>query len=536
MSSTNSISTENQAASLHASSEFNSSLGRALFQQKLEAILQGTLETTGADGVAVSLKHDDVYVCRASVGSAPDIGVTVEPGQGLCGRCVAEAKTIVEQELNGEIKSVVAVPVLKDGVVHGFIAGFSVNAGAFSVAALEDFRQLALLVHNEVDPPPVAFEINPEATEADDELLTQLGISLPSGKELASEEEDESFLTELVHDVLQQAPSSAPGLTNDSGEESHEETVDPPTAHSGRTTEEVLMEVVDHTAPSKPIAAPSTPPPESKASAPSATNLAKAESKQTPVPTRLTVTTPPAKAKPPAIETQGDKGPGAWLRPAILTLVLLALAAVATWYYFRIHKARAEGAPQKVLASAPEPVKAAEASATVPQRLSPDKPPEKKAATTTPQPKSRETTPKPHQRPPILVASSDNAIPRVTTTEEQPVALSGVGGKIAAPELPSTSSTVIFGGTRSAGAIPAKLIQRVDPNYPIVARSMHLSGEVRLEATVGTDGRVRSVKTLEGHQILVAAAIDAVRRWRYQPASQNGTNVESIVEVTIRFR
>jgi len=56
-----------------------------------------------------------------------------------------------------------------------------------------------------------------------------------------------------------------------------------------------------------------------------------------------------------------------------------------------------------------------------------------------------------------------------------------------------------------------------------------------LELSVGSDGRVRAVKTLSGSEFLANAATEAVRKWRYEPAKQNGKNVESQVEVQVNF-
>jgi protein TonB len=62
---------------------------------------------------------------------------------------------------------------------------------------------------------------------------------------------------------------------------------------------------------------------------------------------------------------------------------------------------------------------------------------------------------------------------------------------------------------------PAELIKRRDPEYPKLARDAGAKGMVQLTATVGTDGRVKSVKVVKGHPLLVRAATDAVMQWIY---------------------
>jgi protein TonB len=137
---------------------------------------------------------------------------------------------------------------------------------------------------------------------------------------------------------------------------------------------------------------------------------------------------------------------------------------------------------------------------------------------------------------PLIVA--DSQLPKTArgSDEAPPAAWNGAGAKLSVPVLPSATTNVVFGGQRSSGAVPAKLIHRVDPVYPQTARSMRLGGIVRLELSIGSDGRVRGIKTLSGSEFLANAATEAVRKWRYEPAKQNGKAVESQVEVQVNFR
>jgi protein TonB len=80
-----------------------------------------------------------------------------------------------------------------------------------------------------------------------------------------------------------------------------------------------------------------------------------------------------------------------------------------------------------------------------------------------------------------------------------------------------------------------RLIQRVLPDYPPLAIRMHISGVVRLHAIIGTDGRVRELRAMEGHPMLVRAAVEAVRQWLYRPAALNDDPIEVDTEITVRF-
>jgi protein TonB len=61
-----------------------------------------------------------------------------------------------------------------------------------------------------------------------------------------------------------------------------------------------------------------------------------------------------------------------------------------------------------------------------------------------------------------------------------------------------------------------KVIKRVAPVYPQVAKQYQISGSVKLEVTVAPDGSVRSTKVIAGHPMLTSAAVDAVSHWRYE--------------------
>jgi TonB family protein len=71
---------------------------------------------------------------------------------------------------------------------------------------------------------------------------------------------------------------------------------------------------------------------------------------------------------------------------------------------------------------------------------------------------------------------------------------------------------------------------RVEPIYPELARHMNLSGVVKVELVIGPDGKVKSAKVLGGHPVLAAAALDASKRWVFEPAREQTIDV-----VTIRF-
>ena len=75
-----------------------------------------------------------------------------------------------------------------------------------------------------------------------------------------------------------------------------------------------------------------------------------------------------------------------------------------------------------------------------------------------------------------------------------------------------------------------KIKNRVEPQYPDLARRNNISGSARVELVVATDGKVKDVKVLGGNPVLVQAAVAAVMKWKYEPATE-----ETIIVVKFDF-
>lgn len=74
-----------------------------------------------------------------------------------------------------------------------------------------------------------------------------------------------------------------------------------------------------------------------------------------------------------------------------------------------------------------------------------------------------------------------------------------------------------------------KVVRRIVPEYPEIARPMKLSGIVRVAASVAPNGSVVSANVLGGHPLLGRVAVDAVRQWRFEAAPQQ---TEEVVFIT----
>jgi periplasmic protein TonB len=108
-----------------------------------------------------------------------------------------------------------------------------------------------------------------------------------------------------------------------------------------------------------------------------------------------------------------------------------------------------------------------------------------------------------------------------------------VGGVVGGlPQAPPPPERVVRIGGQIA---QPRLIRKVSPVYPDLAVQSRLSGMVILEAEVDTRGFVRTVKVLRGHPLFDEPAMDAVKKWRYQPLLLNGQPTAFILTVTVSF-
>jgi protein TonB len=109
-----------------------------------------------------------------------------------------------------------------------------------------------------------------------------------------------------------------------------------------------------------------------------------------------------------------------------------------------------------------------------------------------------------------------------------------VAPPVAAPAVAAPSQTRQI---RVVSALQmARLLHRVEPVYPPLARQTRISGTVELTGVIGTDGRIRELRVVSGHPFLAAAALEAVRQWVYEPTLLNGEPVEVIAPITVNFR
>ncbi len=97
-----------------------------------------------------------------------------------------------------------------------------------------------------------------------------------------------------------------------------------------------------------------------------------------------------------------------------------------------------------------------------------------------------------------------------------------------------SAATVVVNPARAVGEdseISRKVKTKVPPSSPEIARRMNISGTVKLVVVVSANGTVKSTKVLGGHPLLVSAAEEAVKKWKFEPASAEDSGV---VEFTFK--
>ena len=68
-----------------------------------------------------------------------------------------------------------------------------------------------------------------------------------------------------------------------------------------------------------------------------------------------------------------------------------------------------------------------------------------------------------------------------------------------------------------------KIKTKVAPSYPELAKRMNVTGTVKVEVVIAANGMIKSTKVIGGHPLLIEPSVDAVKKWKYEPASADTT-------------
>ncbi len=130
---------------------------------------------------------------------------------------------------------------------------------------------------------------------------------------------------------------------------------------------------------------------------------------------------------------------------------------------------------------------------------------------------------------PAEAAPSKSSPPAVQETPAKSLAPAPATSTIESKPLPLARVHL------SEEALQALLVAKTVPAYPPLARQAHVQGMVVLDADISKDGTIESLRVISGHPMLVPAAIDAVKQWRYKPYLVNASSVPVNSKIMVNF-
>jgi TonB family protein len=513
----------------------------------LNLIVSRITQATSASGAAIALGNAENMVCMAAAGVAPEIGTTIPTESGFMGECVRRRKMVncqnaqndprVGRDLN--LGSIVYIPLLVNGELRGVLQAVSLSVYAFDSNAVDTLERLADAVVF------LTFGIVPQrrvATVTPLTPATMTRLSVPASLRNPHPSSELPTRTPPVAIRAKQTPSYPA----------------PVSAKPAIVASFPLPGV----APKPPaVEAPRVAPPPRTAekAAPSLTSLADAvridelDSVARRIPTRFTETYDPPRS------SSGAK----WIAGAVIVIVLGAgslfvsrnklFSKATTAPPENVAVGNADTQPEQ---SIPEPATQVSAPVTSAVQAPVSFTPSVSSVSKTPPAKSAELVSKAAVHETIArenaaekLHSNDVSKPIVLTgatpirhNTEDPDAIPGaphieVAASADVPQLgiPATSAVPKLSApvakVRSGGSI----IKKIPPAYPSIARSMRLEGMVELQVHVLKDGSVGNVQRLSGHTVLANAAIDAVKRWQFDPYKLDGEPIEMDTVVKLNF-
>ena len=594
-----------------------------------------------ATGLAIALSDGTSYVCRASTGSAPGIGVRLHLNAGLSGECIRTGQIVRCEDTESDprvdpvvcqrmgLRSAVLVPLKRDDILVGVLEAFSDRPNAFASADVLMLRRVCELIiqiggsemgaaeewseppeqaaekpaaesgRPEVPPLPVT-PVPPHAAETPHAPETgPAPVLSPAAKPEMPAAQAAAAPPLPVAPVAEPAKTPAVGAAGEAATsarlvDKHEE--------SSKAATSAPLEKPP--AQEKPAAKPLPPPPKPGPVASAAGNerlkpvvspvreavipVATPAPSKLPVQGRPLVPQVPAPVRPPAVEVPETKPspqfdvPHTFLeqeetpadprvRKALQIAAILLAVVLGSWFLYREGTSRPVGKPaasapgQQAQNSAP-PVAAPSAPAASASESSPGNrgsakasrekaSPEQSQAKAASAKAARETAPMvlpPSNKP----AEPEEVVVRPVPPDPADVAVhSGPPGlpapSVASPVLPApprpapTVAANLSASPAGAPSAPARpvskgvtggrLLHRVEPTYPPMGRTMQLQGAVQLRATVTPKGTVAKMTVVRGQPVLAQAAMDAVKQWRYEPFSLDGTPVQMDVDIIVYF-
>lgn len=554
----------------------------------LNAIARRAMEMSAGSGAMIALGSQMNMTCMASAGAGMEVGSQVMSSGGITGECTRGRKLVhypnaendprVSREL--KVGSIIALPLLVSGELRGVMEVFASKPFTFTPKIVEGLQALADAILKTAFAGPQESEL-PDSKPMQPVVLAKSQPSPNAGSNpiapirVMPSRQGESADTKPAEQFVVMKPQASPRIVN-------------------KPIAPVPVTSIGSPAPVKtdfkavPIGATTTPP---KSTAPAIAPtpvqprpvaaeqpmvsvapegqdpglepLAGSITPASPLPNQTVANTrssfvlelPENEGFDPtgklavrglAAEPEPYSPPSSNRKWIFAVPVAAALIAVPFWYS-RQQKAEpavaAAAAPAEIARPVAEPViearpqeTAAPVHVTQQQKSPTLEAVEVKAAQHEAREKTTIAAEKAKPEPePIMLAAASSVAPRRHADDSEPTIAPNVPvSAVSVPAVPLPASArvpelqapVITGGT---------LVKRVTPVYPPNARTMRTEGEVELLLQVNTDGTVGKIRTIKGNPMLAAAAIDAVKQWRYEPLRVNGTPKTTEKTIQLNF-
>lgn len=506
-------------------------------------LVQRVQTFTGAAGAAIALREGEDMVCRASRGNnAPDVGMVLSLDGTFTGLAVTGMKAVrcddtendprVDAEISRtlRIKSMAVVPVLSGMRVSGVIATFASNNNAFSDTHMAVLKTMAdglganlqrwLESQGISTSAPVKNPLRPGIAAQPKSEAPQ-----PQAAPPAPRTEPPKPVPVVIAAPKIEAPPARPAAAASAPAAAA-------TAPAVEKAAEPKKPEVKSQGKWKPVTAPA---PEAEAPVAAVKATPKSEPAYSPTPSFSY----DAKSE----ETESKKS------PLLFAGIAAAVLVIAGGGYFMFGRTTAKPAASSSAATAASTPSGAPATsaltstptqsvATATTKLDPGKALADRSAD---RPKAqsvqvddvtvtkRVASPLVVAPTPVAAKPADDAPPSIA------LAAASAGPAL---DIPTTTSAPRLSAPAPANAvvIPSRLVQRVNPSYPLAARQYRVEGAVTLSATIGPDGRVREAKVISGPPMLRDSAVNAVKQWKYAPSTVNGRAVESSVQIVLQFK
>ncbi len=484
---------------------------------------------TAADGAALVLRGEEGVVCLASTGNAPAVGSRLRADSGLSGECFRLGQVVrcddVENDprVNSAVaqrlqsRSILIAPILEEGSTRGILQVLSSRPFAFNPAHVASLEHLAGLVGSFL-----AAEERAQRSDPAPELLSESPTAAPIEPIQSAAEpeiEERAQRSDLAPELPSEPPPAAPIEPAQSAVEP--EGAD---AHMGQLMpEEPVREAAQDTEIAGMVPVPDGPP--------------------------IAIAQPNSRTR---ARSYGVLIGG---------LGLLIVASLAMFYVPRSNRAAQRAGNLQRAQSVPLPTEPPAASQPKPmentreaEKVPPTRPvsvPLHHDVGAQPLRRQPQRMDAPRPAPPIVRApavqlDSDRTAgnnPALSTRELPPSLKQADGGKPAAIAAilgaPAPAPVLVPppGPLRvSEGVVRGRAISQPKPVYPPAALRAGIQGTVVLSATIGTDGAIKTLQVIKGNPFLTGAALDAVKKWRYQPYHLNGVPVEINSTITLNFK